>query len=96
MVKIIANYKESIVKKEEKRKYLRMLRAQLTNFEQLMLFYNWLSGYGCDWENEKNHFFTTFRMIHNIVIDDRIIFKNFGYDDKKLFITSVPYSSFDA
>lgn len=80
MVKIIANYKESIVKKEEKRKYLRMLRAQLTNFEQLMLFYNWLSGYGCDWENEKNHFFTTFRMIHNIVIDDRIIFKNFGYE----------------
>lgn len=80
MVKIIANYKESIVKKEEKRKYLRMLRAQLTNFEQLMLFYNWLSGYGYDWENEKNHFFTTFRMIHNIVIDDQIIFKKFGYE----------------
>ena len=43
MVKIVANYNESIVEKKEKRKYLRMLRAQLTRIEQLMLFFNWFS-----------------------------------------------------
>ena len=78
MVKIIANYNNEIVKKDEKRKYLRMLRAQLTGKEQLMLFYNWLAGYGSDWENNKNHFFTVFRMIHNINIDESAFFANVG------------------
>lgn len=81
MVKIIASYDEKIVKYDEKRKYLRMLRAQLTGKEQLMLFYNWLAGYGRDWENGKNHFFTVFRMIHNINIDDCGIFENVGYEE---------------
>jgi len=80
MVKIVANYNESIVEKKEKRKYLRMLRAQLTRIEQLMLFFNWLSDYGRDWENEKNHFFTTFRMIHNLFARDLIFFEKFGYE----------------
>ncbi|WP_173468097.1 putative phage abortive infection protein [Fibrobacter succinogenes] len=81
MVKIIANYNNEIVKKDEKRKYLRMLRAQLTGKEQLMLFYNWLAGYGCDWENNKNHFFTEFRMIHNINIDESGFFDEVGYEE---------------
>jgi hypothetical protein len=67
MVKYVANYREDIISYEEKRKYLRMLRAQLTNNEQLLLFYNWKSGYGKDWEClNGNHFFTDYRMIHNI------------------------------
>ena len=80
MVKIVANYNDSIVEKSEKKKYLRMLRAQLTNVEQLMLFYNWLSGYGDDWENDKNHFFTEFRMIHNIILEDCNYFNVVGYE----------------
>lgn len=80
MVKIIANYDAKIVKYDEKRKYLRMLRAQLTGKEQLMLFYNWLAGYGSDWENGKNHFFTVFRMIHNINIDESSLFEEIGYE----------------
>ena len=66
MVKKIANYNNDIISYVEKRNYLKMLRAQLTSDEQTLLFYNWLSGYGSDWENDKNHFFTTYRMIHNI------------------------------
>lgn len=81
MVKIIASYDDRIVKYNEKRKYLRMLRAQLTSDEQKMLFYNWLSGYGSDWENEKNHFFTTYRMIHNMELNGNIIFRNIDYDE---------------
>ena len=50
----------------EKRDFLRILRAQLSSQEQVMLFYNWKSGFGSQWENENNKFFTDYRMIHNI------------------------------
>ncbi|MDD1538309.1 putative phage abortive infection protein [Riemerella anatipestifer] len=63
----------------QKYHYLKILRAQLSNYEQTMLFYNWLSGYGKSWEeieetidtkesvNKKyNHFFTKYKMIHNM------------------------------
>lgn len=65
-VKFIVNQNENFISYEEKRKYLRMLRAQLSNEEQAMLFYNWKSEFGNSWENERNHFFTDYRMIHNI------------------------------
>lgn len=68
-VKIVANYDEKIISYEEKRKFLRMLRAQLTSKEQILLLYNWIAGpqYGEDWEKlNGNHFFTKYRMIHNI------------------------------
>ena len=71
LVKYIVNVDDSLymTKKEAyhiKRNYLRMLRAQLSSSEQILLFYNWFSGKGYKWENEKNHFFTDYRMIHNI------------------------------
>lgn len=55
---------------EEKRDLLRILRAQLTNTEQIMLFYNWFSENGRSWEQDDlngNHFFTEYHMIHNIM-----------------------------
>jgi hypothetical protein len=51
---------------EDRMKYLRLLRAQLSNHEQILLFYNWLSGYGQDWENDKHQFFTEYKLIHNL------------------------------
>jgi hypothetical protein len=75
MVKYVASFDEKIISYKEKRKYLRMLRAQLTNNEQLMLFYNWKSGYGGDWESlNGNHFFTDYRMIHNIDVRESCYF----------------------
>lgn len=65
-VKFVANQNEDFIKYEEKREYLRMLRAQMSNYEQVLLFYNWLSGFGKEWENESNSFFTDYRMIHNV------------------------------
>ncbi|MBA4743961.1 MAG: putative phage abortive infection protein [Muricauda sp.] len=65
-VKFIVNLNENAFPYEEKRKYLRLLRAQLSNEEQALLFYNWRSGYGTDWESQSNRFFTDFRMIHNL------------------------------
>ncbi|HAY3535185.1 putative phage abortive infection protein [Elizabethkingia meningoseptica] len=63
-VKFVANYDSKIVDYKNKRKYLQLLRAQLSNYEQLMLFYNWASGYGKEWE--LNKYFSDYRMIHNL------------------------------
>ena len=77
MVKFIAHNKN--LDYSEKRELLRILRAQMSGEEQLMLFSNWASGIGIQWEemrqssssnNRKikyNHFFTEFRVIHNII-----------------------------
>ena len=69
-VKTIAKEKKDYLTYAEKRDLLRILRAQLTNTEQIMLFYNWFSGNGRQWEQDNpngNHFFTKYRMIHNIM-----------------------------
>lgn len=63
-VKFIAHQDEKLINYEKKRSYLRILRAQLSNFEQLMLFYNYLV-YAPEWE-EENKFLTDYRMIHNL------------------------------
>ncbi|AZJ35292.1 putative phage abortive infection protein [Tenacibaculum singaporense] len=68
-VKFVANQDETKITYSEKRKYLRILRAQLSNQEQVLLFYNWKSGFGKNWENKTNRFFTDYRMIHNIYND---------------------------
>lgn len=80
--KSVAN-SEIITDYKEKMKYLRMLRAQLSNHEQILLFYNWLSEYGNDWENETHKFFTEYCMIHNLRYDmlfnDKYIIENVNY-----------------
>ncbi|WP_282037455.1 putative phage abortive infection protein [Saccharicrinis aurantiacus] len=57
-VKFIANQDESegIISYEDKREYLRVLRAQLSTDEQIMLFYNWYADFGSQWEepNKKD------------------------------------------
>lgn len=78
MVKFVANQDEEFISYEEKRKYLRILRAQLSNPEQALLFYNWKSGFGNKWENENNKFFTDYRMIHNLY--DSIIIEDFNLE----------------
>jgi hypothetical protein len=34
-----------------------------------MLYFNYLSGFGEAWENEENHFFSDYRIIHNMPIN---------------------------
>jgi len=70
-VKSVAN-STIITDYDDKMTYLRILRAQLSNHEQMMLFYNWISDYGHDWENDTQHFFTEYGMIHNLTWDNLI------------------------
>lgn len=69
MVKYIVNQSEELLPYEDKREYLRILRAQLSGDEQLMLYFNYLGGIGNKWENEKNQFFSKYRMIHNLPLE---------------------------
>ena len=64
IVKFVANNKD--LSDEQKHEYLRQLRAQMSTDEQILLFYNWYSGRGSEWENDENNFLSEYRMIHNI------------------------------
>ena len=68
MVKYVVDQDSELFGDSEKREYLRIIRAQLSDNEQLMLYFNYLSGYGGAWENSENHFFSDYRMIHNMPV----------------------------
>ncbi|WP_205510200.1 putative phage abortive infection protein [Longitalea arenae] len=70
IVKFVA-YSDALTDYESKMKYLKILRAQLSNHEQILLFYNWLStDYGGAWENEEHRFFTDYKIIHNLWVGE--------------------------
>lgn len=75
MVKTVVQFKDDLFSYEDKRQFLRILRAQLSSAEQVLLYYNWKSGCGEKWEEDSskpdgNHFFTDYRIIHNIIPKD--------------------------
>ncbi|RBA27451.1 putative phage abortive infection protein [Flavobacterium tibetense] len=78
-VKFIANQDENFISYEKKRNYLRILRSQLSNTEQTLLFYNWYSKFGKQWEDNKNKFFTDYRMIHNLF--NELLISHFKLED---------------
>lgn len=94
-VKYVVNKeKEGLITYNKSREYLKVLRAQMSNDEQLMLYYNYIIGFGKDWENEG--YLTKYRMLHNLPINKvkyaeppRLHFKNFiksiKPDEGKLF-----------
>lgn len=63
-VKYVDGQDKDIINFEDKIDYLRMLRAQLSDYEQVLLYYNAISHYGEGWL--KNNFFIKYKMIHNI------------------------------
>jgi len=67
-VKYIVNKeKEGLYNYKQSREYLKILRSQMSNDEQLMLYYNYIIGFGADWENEG--YLTKYRMLHNLPIN---------------------------
>ncbi len=93
-VKTIAQAETKILSYDEKRDLLGILRAQLTIKEQVMLFYNWFSGHGGKWESgdeNGHHFFTQFRMVHNISPTYLVPFDIDGSDYVPIFDNFVNY-----
>lgn len=68
---VVAQNEKKLLEDAETIDLLRMLRAQLSNHEQLLLYYNGLS-IGKDWF--KNNYFTDWKMIHNL----QLPLANFG------------------
>ena len=72
IVKTVVQFDDKLFSYADKRQFLRILRAQLSSAEQTLLLFNWLSGHGKEWEEDAskpngNHFFSDYRMIHNII-----------------------------
>lgn len=71
---VVESYEDDGILKSEKEclKYLKILRGQLSNSEQVMLFYNWIAGdkdgYGAKWESKKYNrkYFSKYFMLHNL------------------------------
>lgn len=86
-VKFVA---ESDIEYKDKIRYLRILRAQLSNQEQAMIFYNWIhTDYGGKWENDKNRYFTEYCMIHNLW-HDRLLQDDYIKGKLKKLIGIIP------
>lgn len=76
-VKTVADNKD--LSDPQKLDYLKLLRAQLSNHEQILLFYNWLNpNFGGQWEKDKEeysgirNYFSKYKMIHNLWYDKLI------------------------
>ncbi len=99
---IITNRKNKIITDDETENYLKTLRAQLSDFEQVMLYYNALSGYGSAWFDDD--YFTEYRMVHNMPMDlvtfgclphDHPVFKK-PYPNRDPYTNSKGKSYFEA
>ena len=64
-VKFVVEQDENIFDFEDKYSYVKMLRAQLSNHEQLLLYYNSTAWF----DNEWRPFFTDYRLIKNIPLE---------------------------
>lgn len=73
--------KQEILSYDDKRDYLKILRAQFSIYELSLMFYNYYAGFGKNWENKYidgnmnlgNSFFLDYRFLHNIEVDYRFI-----------------------
>jgi hypothetical protein len=81
MVKFVAEQELPLLSYRDKREYLRILRAQISTDEQLMLYFNYISEYGRKWENDENKFFSNYRMIHNLPME----LTRFASNPRKVF-----------
>ena len=74
----VVNQPADFITKEEKYEYLKTLRAQLSNYEQLMLYYNSLT-IGKAWL--ETEYFRYYRMIKNLPLP----LADFGEDPEEFF-----------
>jgi hypothetical protein len=75
----VSNVENGVITYEQGRQYLKILRAQLSADEQLLLYYNYRIFYGHKWDQRgdldkvKNRFLTDYRMIHNLPLSSKTI-----------------------
>lgn len=68
-VKYIENQPSWVLNKERKKDYIKMLRAQMSNYEQALFFINSISSLGRDWEyngDDGKRLITDYELIKNL------------------------------
>lgn len=86
-VKLISEQDDKIINENKKCEYAKTLRAQLSDHEQLLLYYNINSSLGRAWINKKENFITRFRMIKNIPLP----LADFGILPKDKFANAIEH-----
>lgn len=73
MVKYVSSLDDSLFDEEDKAGYVKMLRAQMSDYEQILLYYNSLTEQGKAWNKKRGErfpedagFIARFRMIKNL------------------------------
>jgi len=73
-VKYVDQQKNELIDSQRKYEYVKMLRAQLSNFEQILFYYNSCSVLGDSWKDKKNNLLVRYRLIKNLPL----AFADFG------------------
>lgn len=93
IVDFVANYNENLIDEKQKYGYVKMVRAQLSDYEQIMLYYNSISDAGKKWNTIKDSksnlpqakmgYIARFKLIKNIPFDSLIgLWPNLKYKDE--------------
>lgn len=73
------------LKEDDKKKYVKSLRAQLSSHEQLLLYYNTISKFGQPWNQQTNNYIVKYKMIKNIPLP----LAGFGLTPEKKYKTDI-------
>jgi len=84
-IKFIDSQKESFLDEEEKYEYAKTVRAQLSDYEQLLLFYDICSAFGKSWISKG--FIRSYRMIKNLPLP----LADFGRTPEAIFENDIKY-----
>jgi len=91
-VTYVDQYDSTILNKDDKMKYIKMLRGQLSDFEQLLLYYNAITPLGQNWFNNQYGYIQNYSFLKNMPIQladfgltPEIKFKSLGIDLQEHF-----------
>ncbi len=57
---------QDFLSENEKYSYIKIIRAQLSNHEQALIYYNVISGFGWRWIEKEKNYLVKYRLIHNV------------------------------
>lgn len=86
-VNFISEQDQVLFKEDKKCEYAKTLRAQLSDYEQLLLFYNVCSSLGKAWTSKEQNFIKRFRMIKNMPLP----LADFGVTPQQKFKDDIQY-----
>lgn len=93
LVKFVANYNNCPITERQRYEYIKIIRAQLSDYEQIMLYYNSISVVGRNWNNIKDKnsdipqqrmgYIARFKLIKNIPFDSLVgLWPNLKYEEE--------------